>query len=248
MLTHVAAVKTQEHSLQSSWITAHSSFLASLSTQELNALGKVARPFTLRKRDLLFSAGEPAQQVYIVQQGCIKLYQLSPTGRITILWLSFPGELLGVAEAVDGSPREIFAEANVDTQLLMITKARFVEFLQSYPEAAMRAIGILSARLRTMGSSIVDLASNDVASRLVHLLLRYAASGQPAACKAVQHHGEICLNIEVTHSDLANLIGASRQTVTSTLAELRRRKLLNTIGRHIHILDVEGLRNSLIVD
>ncbi len=225
--------------------TAHADFLSSLSPTELGKLMSCARRISPMKREVVFAAGDSAESVFILVSGCIKLYQLSPNGKEIILWFSFPGELFGVAETVRGIQREIFAEANVDSQLLVLSQDDFIEFFRVHPEAAMRAIGILSARIRTLGSSFVDLAADDVETRLIRLLLRFAAGALPRPCDSPTSGKEICLNIGVTHNDLANMIGASRQTVTSTLAGFRRLGLVNLMDRHIHIVDPDGFRQLL---
>ena len=227
-----------------SWSIAHASFLSSLAPEELETLRSVSRHVRVAKREAVFSAGEDADQVFVVLAGCIRVFQLSTNGRTTILWLNFPGELFGVAEALNGGRREVFAEANVDSALLVMGEPAFAEFLERHPRAAMRAFRILSARLRTLGSSIVDLAADDVPGRLAHLLLRYASSGLTLRCGVSCEPGEVCLDIGLTQGDLANLIGASRQTVTSVLASFRRRGLIRSTARHIHILDVQGLRRT----
>lgn len=223
------------NNMQEAWSNAHANLLSSLAPDELASLKNFAKTISVAKREKVFAAGDPANSVYIVVDGCIKLYQLSPGGKEIILWFSFPGEIFGVAEAVSGSQREIFAEANVPSSLLVLSEGDFVKFLGAYPKAAMRAIGILSARIRTLGSSIVDLAADDVETRLIRLLLRFAAGSLPAPCPVQKINDDVCLNVDLTHMDIANLIGASRQTVTTTLADFRRRDLITQVDRHIHI-------------
>ncbi len=227
------------------WSMAHANFLSSLSDEELNALTGHAKRNSYKKNQQIFSAGDNAKVIYIVASGCIKLYQLSPGGKEIILWFSFPGELFGIAETVRGVEREIFASANIDSQVLVLSEGDFVEFLRSHPEAAMRAIGILSARLRTVGFSYADLAADDVETRLVKLLLRFAAGSLPTPCMMPKSSEEICVNIDLTHTDLGNLIGATRQTVNSTLAGFRRAGLVDLVDRHIHIIDPDGLSQLL---
>lgn len=228
-----------------SWSTAHADFLSSLSSEEMSALTARARRTSYEKRQQVFSAGDLSNAVFIVLSGCIKLYQLSPGGKEIILWFSFPGELFGVAETIRGVEREIFAVANVESEVLVLSEADFVEFLRAHPHAAMRAIGILSARVRTLGFSLVDLAADDVETRLVKLLVRFAAGALPRPCGKVGAPGEICLNVELTHNDFANLIGTTRQTVTTTLARFRRRGLLRLVDRHIHIVDPDHFSQLL---
>lgn len=234
-----------ERKMDAAWSNAHADFMSSLSDAETDSLMQLSKRISLKKRDLLFEAGDPSRTAFIVAEGCIKLYQLSPSGKEIILWFSFPGEVFGVAELLQGAEREIFAEANVDSKVYCISQKNFLDFLRTHPEAAMRAIGILSARVRTLGSTLVDLATDDVQTRLARFLLRYAAIKTYRPCTNSLTDDEICVNIPFTHQDIANLIGASRQTVTSTLAGLRRRGAISNIDRHIHIVEPKQLRRLL---
>ena len=233
--------------MDEAWTAAHANFLSSLSDEELAALTAQAKRARFKKQDQVFAAGDDARTIYLVTSGCIKLFQLSPGGKEIILWFCFPGELFGIAETLRGVEREIFASANVDSEVLALSENEFVDFLRVHPEAAMRAIGILSARVRTLGFSFADLAADDVETRLIKLLLRFAAGSLPSSCGLEEKDGEICLNVDLTHTDLANVIGATRQTVNATLANLRRRGLVTPVGRHLHIASHRRLSETLEV-
>ena len=97
-------------------------------------------------------------------------------------------------------------------------------FLGAHPEAAMKAIGILSARVRALGRILVGLTSDNVETRIARLLMRFAAISSGARVCNDATDGELCVNVRLTHQDIANLIGASRQTVSTTLAHLRNRQ------------------------
>ncbi|MGI9384874.1 MAG: Crp/Fnr family transcriptional regulator [Methyloligellaceae bacterium] len=230
---------------QQSWSGAHANFLSNLSSEETDFLLAGATSIELAPRDMLFQAGDRSDNVFIVDSGCIKLFQLSPSGKETILWFGFHGEIFGIAELWSGADREICAMANETSRIYSISQADFLGFLRMHPEVAMRAIGILAARVRTLGMALVDIATDDVETRLGRLLLRFAAISARAQCDYIQNDKEICINIRLTHQDLANLIGASRQTVTSTLAVMRRNGVIKTLDQHIHIIQPEHLRRAV---
>jgi CRP/FNR family transcriptional regulator len=221
--------------MDEAWKTAHADLLAALSADEQTALSARAKRRRLARGAAVFEAGEKSGEIFIVASGCIKLHQLSPGGKEIILWFAFPGELFGVAETMRGVPREIYATAKAASEVLAIQRADFVDFLRAHPEAALRAIGILSARVRTLGSALVELTSDAVETRLARLLLRFAAGALRPACGVGRQPGEICLNIDLTRTDIANLVGASRQTVTTLLARLQREGLVRTVDRHLHL-------------
>ena len=231
---------------EDAWSDAHANFLSSLSESETQDLLKCSRHLNLKSRDHLFRAGDQSNDVYIVASGCIRLFQVSSTGKETILWLSFPGEIFGMAELWRGSDRQIHAVANESTQIYSISRKNFANFLGKHPEAAMKAIGILSARVRSLGHALVGLASDNVETRIARLLVRFAAVSSGARCCASSTEGdELCVNVRLTHQDIANLIGASRQTVSSTLAHLRKVGAVRTVNQHIHIVQPNHMRHLI---
>ena len=230
--------------MDASWSDAHSNFLSSLSEEETADLLKFARKRSLAPRDLLFRAGDQSNDVFIVAEGCVRLFQVSSTGKETILWFSFPGEIFGIAELLSGSNREIYADANEDTVVYAVKRGDFARFIGNHPEAAMRAIGILSARVRTLGHALVGLATDNVETRIAHLLFKLARVSTVKP-RAETGSGELSVNVRLTHQDIANLIGASRQTVTSTLAEMKKSGVLRYTNRHIYIIDPKRLVRML---
>ena len=224
------------------WSDAHANFLSSLSQLETQDLLTCSRPLKLKSRDHLFQAGDHSTDVYIVAEGCIRLFQVSPTGKETILWFNFPGELFGMAEIWSGSQRQVYAVANEAAQVYSIRRHDFIKFLGTHPEAAMKAIGILSARVRALGYTLGGLASDNVETRIARLLMRFAAISSRTRCSASSDDGELCVSVRLRHQDIANLIGASRQTVTTTLLHLRKLGAVRMVDHHIHIVKVDHLR------
>ena len=227
------------------WSDAHANFLSSLSAQENQDLLSCARLLLLKARDHLFRAGDRSNDVYIVADGCIRLFQVSPTGKETILWFNFPGELFGMAEIWGGGPRQVYAVANEAARIYSIRRQDFIQFLGAHPEAAMKAIGILSARVRALGHTLGGLASDDVETRIARLLMRFAAISSATRCGIGADDGELCVNVRLRHQDIANLIGASRQTVTTTLLRLRKLGTIRMVDHHIHIVRADRLRACL---
>ncbi len=230
---------------EDAWSDAHANFLSSLSESETQDLLKCSHRLDLKSRDYVFRAGDQSNDVYIVAGGCIRLFQVSPTGKETILWFSFPGEIFGIAELSRGSERQLYAVANEATQVFSIRSKDFTNFLGTHPEAAMKAIGILSARVRALGHILVGLTSDNVETRIARLLMRFAAVSSGTRCCAGSTEGELCVNVRLTHQDIANLIGASRQTVSTTLAHLRKIDAVRTVNQHIHIVQPDHMRRLL---
>ncbi len=231
--------------LDGSWSDAHANFLSSLSDEETGSLLKFARKKVLAPKDLLFRAGDQSNDLYVVAEGSVRLFQVAPDGKEMILWLGFPGEIIGIAELLSGGNREIYAEANENSVVYAVKRNDFAQFIGNRPEVAMRAIGILSARVRSLGHALVGLATDNVATRIARLLIQFAQVSSKTPCPETGLNGELCVNVPLTHQDMANLIGASRQTVTTTLLELKKSGVLRTVERHIHIVEPERLGQIL---
>jgi CRP/FNR family transcriptional regulator len=225
-----------------SWRDAHADFLSSLSREERVDLLRRSRRLVLDTNDRLFQAGDASGDVFIVEDGCIRVSQVSLKGKETIIWLNFRGEIFGIAELLNGNHRQVYAEANQPSRVYSIRRQEFTQFLGACPEAAMKAISILSARVRSLGCVLARHASDTVETRIACLLMRFAVIlAKTHSCNRVEH-SECCVNVRLRHQDIASLIGASRQTVTTTLRHLCSTGVIRMVDRHIHIVDPDYFR------
>ena len=109
----------------------------------------------------------------------------------------------------------------------------------------MKAMGIVSARVRAMGHILAGLASDNVEARVARLLMRFAAIASRSRRCAATAPGELCVNVRLRHQDIANLVRASRQTVTTTLLQMRRMQAIRVIDHHFHIMQPQHFRGLL---
>jgi CRP/FNR family transcriptional regulator len=204
-------------------------FLARLGDSERAALLALAQRRTLRKGEVLFRAGDAVDGVHLVETGRVKVYRLSPGGKEVLLWFCSAGEIFGIAEACHGGARQVYVEACEPTRLLCVAPAEFRAFLATWPGAALAVAEVLAQRVRSLGNVIQGLVASDVSERLLQLLARLAAShGLP--------DGErVRLNLRITHQEIANMIGATRQSVTSALGELGRAGVVSVEKRRIYL-------------
>jgi CRP/FNR family transcriptional regulator, cyclic AMP receptor protein len=218
------------------WFIPPSDFLAHLDAQDRESLMARAQSRAFQRNDAIFCAGSPGENVYILVEGRVKIFALSPIGKSVILWFCFPGEIFGLAEIARGGRREVDAEACTDSEVLIIPRAEFHEFLLQRPSAAMRVVDLLSCRLRAIGDMLLNLTTDDVLTRVIKLLVRLSARyGKP-----LRPHG-MRLDINLTHQEIADMIGTSRQSVSTILSQLRRQGLLCIKNHTIQIENCELL-------
>jgi len=206
-------------------------FLTKLSEKHRMELKSIARSCSFSKNETVFGAGAMGRDVYFLVEGRVKIYQLSDVGRKVILWFCFPGELFGLAETTHVRPREVYAQACSNSNVLVIDEKEFKKFLSTHTAAAMLVIDLLATRLRVAGEMLLNVSSDDVMTRLIKLITRFNV----IYGKRIDR--EAYLDIHLTHQDMADMIGATRQTVTTTLGQLRRKGILRIEGRRLHIPD-----------
>lgn len=212
-----------------------SNFLARLAPQDHADFVALARTETIPKHRMIFRSGEASAHVYVLKRGLVKIYDMSDLGRDTILWFCLSGEIFGLAEAVAGGFRGVSAQACENSEVLAIHSDQFRQFLAVHPQAALLSLQALSSRLRGLGHVLVNFVSDDVHTRIGKLLLRLVARyGNRVG-------GEIVLKIPLTHQAIADMVGASRPTVSNALGDLKRRGVLSIDGQHIRIENSERL-------
>ncbi|HEB59512.1 MAG TPA: Crp/Fnr family transcriptional regulator [Gammaproteobacteria bacterium] len=217
------------------WYTQQTDFLSQLNPKDREELLAIGDQFSCRKNDLIFQAGSPGDSVYFLSDGRAKIFQLSPTGKEVILWFCFAGEMFGMAEIYRRERREVYARACCDTRVVRVNQQDFKNYLTTHVDVAMLTIDLLSCRLRALGDLLLDIASDDVMSRLIKLLTRLSTRYGIADGDAIR------LEIPLTHQEMADMIGASRQTVSSAISELRKQGFLSIEHQHILIHKSEEL-------
>lgn len=230
-----ATANPGEPSLQ---LVAPSNFLAQLDAEDYADLIALAKPRRYARGDFVFRAGAPGNHVYFLESGKVKICQLSPRGREVILWFCFAGEIFGLAEVARGGGRVVNALVCEQSDVLAISQDQFRQFLAGHPGTALLSMQVLSSRLRVLGEMFVNLVADDVNTRIAKLILRLSARYGTRVGK------DIFLNIPLTHQEIADMIGTSRQTATSALSALKRQGVLSMDNHRIHI-ESEELLNEI---
>jgi CRP-like cAMP-binding protein len=174
-------------------------------------------------------------KTYLLKKGRIRIASSAPSGKEVTFEILDPGEIFGELEALEGFPREALAETLDDSLICAIRREDFTRYLREHPDLMVKLTKLIGFRLRKIRSRVEDLVFRDVPARLAHLLLDLKKTdGFPEGAG-------IRLGVKLTHQEMANLIGCSRETVSATLGQFRERRLIRIEGRSITILDSYGL-------
>jgi CRP/FNR family transcriptional regulator, cyclic AMP receptor protein len=209
--------------------------LGALSPKQQLKLSLESPSRNINKREQIYLPGEDADYVYVIQSGRVKLSRCSDCGKEVILSIMGPGEVFGLEPLLGHSDRRAHAVALEGGRLLALRRDRFQELILENPELLMTLLKIVNERLWDSRDNLSRLVFSDVKSRLAALLLNLARS-EGKVCG-----NEIRLEAPITHQDLANLIGSTRETTTATLNQFKRAQLIQFDRRRIVISGLGGL-------
>lgn len=191
------------------------------------------------KGSTLFMQGQPSNGVFILCQGRVKLSTCSRDGKVIILHIAEPGEIIGLSSTVTDSVHIATAEVLEPCQVNFIKNSDFLEFLQSNAEACLSAVKQLSVNYQTAYLQICSLGlSNSVSDKLAMLFLGWCGAG-------CSEHESVHLKVSYTHEEIAQMIGTSRETVTRLLKEFKDRHLISLKGSDLVIHDKKKLEDSI---
>lgn len=216
---------------------------SSLPPGELAWLAGVCRERRLAPGAVLYDQGEPPEGLYLIRAGVVKLVVSANDGRQAILCLSSAGDLLAEVALIDGRPHGDSAVALTSIEAVFVPAAAFWSAIERAP-AAMRAVAqLLCERLRRASSEVVDRAWLDARARVAKRLLDLAdAYGRPSPGGATE------ISLPLTQSDLAQLVGAGRESVNRAMRQFREAGAVAIWSGRLVVLDPVMLARYADVD
>jgi len=207
-----------------------------MSPEAMKTLDSIKFTSVYPKGSILFVDGEEPRGVFILCSGRAKLTTSSSEGRTLIVKIAEPGEVLGASATILGRPYEVSAETLEPSQLNFIKRDDFLRFLTSHTEACMHTARLLSEKYQAAQREIRSLGlAQSTSEKLGKLLLEWC-----------DLHGENTprgtrLKVLLTHEEVAQMIGTTRETVTRLLSDFKRRGIIEVKGSTILILQKPAL-------
>lgn len=209
---------------------------AELNDQSYLAVRERMQESTYRRGEEIFREGTPGDRLYVIGAGKVKLGHTAPDGREHLLAILGPGEILGEVSLYDPGPRTATATALAKTVVVELQHTDLLRVLDARPEISQHLLRSLAIRLRRTNDKISDLIFSDVPGRVARALLELGARfGQ-------QTERGLRVTHDLTQEELAQLVGATRETVNKALAEFSSRGWLQLDGRSVILLDIPKLR------
>jgi CRP/FNR family cyclic AMP-dependent transcriptional regulator len=208
---------------------------AALDADGATALRRSLVEQSFTKGDVLFREGEPGDRMYVIIDGKVKLGQTSVDGRESLLAVLGPGEMFGELSLFDPGLRTSTATALTEAVVVGLSHEQLQPWLDGRPAVAAALLQALARRLRRTNEAMADLVFSDVPGRVAKALMDLG-----------EKFGEITpqglmVTHDMTQEELAQLVGASRETVNKALADFAQRGWIELESRQVLILDVERL-------
>jgi CRP/FNR family cyclic AMP-dependent transcriptional regulator len=216
-------------------VSRHGGLFDKLTSETLRELLQMAHTRAAEAGEVLFSESDQSDFVYIVLDGTVKLSVNSTGGRRLIIGLATTGEIVGVASLLCGKPQEMTAETVYTSKLAVIGRADFLNFLLRHPDAYRVVSEELSWEFNKACEQLRTVVlSSSAPQKLARLLLDWSKSGQVTDAGA---RIRFCM----THEELGECIGASRETVTRVMSTFKSRKLVMLNGSTLTIPNTRAL-------
>ncbi len=201
----------------------------------VEALSSALEPVEFPRAHVIFAEGEPGDRLYIIVSGKVKIGRRSADGRENLLAVFGPSDMFGELSIFDPGPRTSTATTVTEVRAVTMDRAALHEWIGKRPEIADQLLRVIARRLRRTNNMLADLIFTDVPGRVAKALLQLAQrfGSQEAGMLRVTH--------DLTQEEIAQLVGASRETVNKALADFAHRGWLRLEGKTVVLLDHERL-------
>ncbi len=200
-----------------------------LTAREMEDLNRITTMSTVSKGRVFYRPEEPGEVLFILKEGQVQLYRISPEGKKLVITTLGPHTLFGEMALLGTKMHNTFAEAVDDCLICVMSRTDLERLILSKPQVALRVLEITGKRLREAEERLENMAFKGIPARLASLLLRLSAE-----------RGTLEI-VGLTHQDLAESVGTYRETATQVLNDLKSQGLIEIGRKRINILDHDRL-------
>jgi CRP-like cAMP-binding protein len=214
---------------------ANSTLFRGFDTDTLAELSARLTPVDFKAGQLIYERGDLGAELYILLEGKVKMGRCADDGRENLLTVLAPPDIFGELALLDPGPQPWNATAVTDVHAVMVGREQLYAWMDAYPEMGKRLLRLMARRLRNTTDTLADLAFIDAPARVAKQLLGLAQRfGTP-------ENGSMRVTHDLTQEELAQLVGATRETVNKALSDFRNRGWIRVDGKSVLISDSERL-------
>ncbi|PJC47089.1 MAG: hypothetical protein CO035_07505 [Candidatus Omnitrophica bacterium CG_4_9_14_0_2_um_filter_42_8] len=218
------------------WYLKRCGVFQGLNKQALDKIAAVAHERNVPKKQVVMSADSEDDIMYVLKKGTVRVFKLSPDGKMITLDILKDGDIFGAMSAIKGGTAGAYAETLEDSYICAIRQKDLSGIIKEMPKLAVSLIEKINKKLKEAEDRIADLMFRDVPGRIASILLKLADQFGKNSGKGVE------ISIKLTHQELADMVGASRETVTIVLNEFKEDKVVSVSEKYVSIVDEKRLR------
>lgn len=219
------------------WYLKHLNIFEGMPEEEIIKVGDMSSMSTAKKHQIIFFPDQPSQSIFFLKEGHVKISRISEDGKEVILDVIGPGELFGELSLVEeGERRTEIAEALDEAVICAIDKRDFEGLLKRSPELNLEVTKRFGLRLRRFQERVSDLVFKDVKKRIASFVVRYAEEF------GKMKKGVVTISPFLSHQEIAFLTASARQTVTTTLNEMKAEGVIDFSRKSLTINDFAKLQ------
>lgn len=217
------------------WYLRKIPLLEGVSPAKLQELASAVEIREIPRRQVIYLPGDPGDRVFFINGGRVKCSKVTRDGKELTLAYRGAGQMFGELCVIDGAPRDEMAEAMKNAIITELPREIFQELLVADPQLCFGFAMIVGERRRQIETKLEHLVFRDVQAKLAALLLELGDE------YGVEHEDGTQIGLKITHQEMANLIGSTRETISLTLAQFKKKGLLDLNGRTVVLKDQPGL-------
>ncbi len=207
----------------------------SVAAATLTELAQVVEIREIARRQVIYLPGDPGDRVFFINGGRVKCSKVTRDGKELTLAYRGAGQMFGELCVIDGTPRDEMAEAMKNAIITELPRDAFRELLLGDAALAFQFACTIGERRRQIETKLEHLVFRDVQAKLAALLLELGEE------YGVECEDGMQIGLKITHQEMANLIGSTRETISLTLAQFKKKGLLDLNGRTVVLRDQDGL-------
>lgn len=217
------------------WFLNRVELFQDLSLDDAARIEAMSELVKVRRRQVIFTPGDASDKIYLLKSGLVKISRVTEDGKELTLHFLSPGDVFGETSLIDQAPRNTLAAAYEDCVLQVIDRADALKFMSGNASFLIRLTQLIADRRRRLENKIDNLLFKSAHARLAGLFLELAKEF------GVRDSRGVIINLKLTHREIANLIGSTRETVSFALLDLRKDNLIQNDGKRVILLDMAGI-------
>lgn len=215
-------------------------FFAGLTSKALEAVNARFVERGYLSGETIYAAGSPAERLYVVAEGKVKLLQFAPGGKNVLLDILTSGEFFGNLATLGAAAYSDSAQAQTPCCVLSISSDDFRRVLDEHPELALKALEVMAARLNAANRRVLQLSAMPVEQRIAFTLLELARKLGRA------HEGSLLIDVPLSRDDLAEMTGATPETVSRVMSQMQQEGIIESGRQWVAIDEMERLEERAL--